>query len=69
MANRTRPVRWLLFFTALFCFFYVVIVDATTWSVGGFFASGLLWYWLERRKMRELDAPGGYTAPRRLGEK
>lgn len=68
MAKPTRPVRWILFFVAIACFLYAVVVDATAWSVGGFFCSGIIWYWLERRKMRELDAPGGYVAPRKVGD-
>jgi hypothetical protein len=56
--RQRRAYRWVLFLAALISFFYFVIVDSDSLSaLAAFFVSGGLWYWLERRKMRELDAP------------
>ncbi|MBI3549510.1 MAG: hypothetical protein HY078_10770 [Elusimicrobia bacterium] len=52
-----RGFRWLLFTIAVIDFFLAVLWRADAWTIGIFFASGGGWYWLERRKMRELDAP------------
>jgi len=53
-----RAFRWALFFFASACFLYFVLFDNDSIPVLLlFFISGGLWYWLERRKMRELDAP------------
>lgn len=52
----TRGFRWLLFLAAALSFFYVMLGGAEPWAVALFFVSGALWYALERRKMRELDA-------------
>ena len=57
MANSKRAYRWFLFFVALGCFVYVVFVRASVPALALFFVSGGLWYWRERRKTRELDAP------------
>jgi len=47
----------MLFWVAFLCFVYFVFRDNDSlWALGLFFISGGLWYWLERRKMRELDA-------------
>lgn len=54
---RRRGYRWTLFVVAAGLFVYVTLVEASAWAVAAFFVSGGLWYWLERRKMRELDAP------------
>ncbi len=56
--KQRRAYRWCLFFFAVICFFYIVFWDSDNlWALGFFFLSGGLWYWLERRKMRELDRP------------
>ena len=52
-----RGFRWFLFLIAFFDFFVVLSGRANVWTVGVFFAAGCSWYFLERRKMRELDAP------------
>ena len=55
--RQRRAYRWALFLVALICFAYFVFFDSDSIpSLLAFFASGGLWYWLERRKMRELDA-------------
>ncbi|TBR19112.1 hypothetical protein EPO15_14640 [bacterium] len=52
-----RLLRWTAFLCAGGTFFYFVRVDNEDLRVlAGFFVSGGLWLWLERRKMRELDA-------------
>lgn len=52
-----RLARWSLFFAALGAFGYFVAVDSDSLpALGLFFGSGGGWYWLERRKMTELDA-------------
>jgi len=57
--TRSRlALRWSLFFSAGSFFLYFVFIDSGSMSaLGGFFVTGGLWYWRERRKMRELDAP------------
>lgn len=51
-----RAYRWSLFFVALGCFIYFVFVDRSAlWALVLFFVSGILWAWLQRRKMLELD--------------
>ena len=56
--KKRRAYRWTLFFVAVGCFFYFIAVDNDSMvSLGLFFLSGGLWYWLERRKMTELDGP------------
>ena len=52
-----RGYRWTLFLVSGACFAYVAFVRASPWGVAAFFVSGGAWYWLERHKMRELDAP------------
>ncbi|MFH2204610.1 MAG: hypothetical protein ABIJ96_15960 [Elusimicrobiota bacterium] len=55
--RQRRAYRWMLFFVAFICFLYFVFHDNDSlWALGLFFLSGGLWYWLERRKMCELDA-------------
>ena len=52
-----RALRWAAFLCAGGTFLHFVLVDSENLRVlGGFFLSGGLWLWLERRKMRELDA-------------
>jgi len=64
--RQRRAYRWALFFVALFCFFYFVFRDSDSlWALGLFFLSGGLWYWLERRKMRELDGCHRRPSPER----
>ena len=53
---RKRGFRWMLFFIAAGSFFYTILHHVSPWSVGLFFVCGGAWFWLERRKMRELDA-------------
>ena len=56
--KQRRATRWALFFLSAACFFYVLFVDNDSLAaLAGFFAFGGFWYWLERRKMTELDAP------------
>ena len=52
-----RWFRWLLFLGAAASFLRVVWAGAEPFSVGTFFVLGGGWFWLERRKTRELDAP------------
>lgn len=53
-----RIYRWTLLCAAGGSFFYFVFIDTDSMpALVLFFVSGGLWYWLERRKMRELDAP------------
>ncbi len=54
MKNR---LRWVLFFCAAGLLLKSVFGRATQWSVGGFFACGIAWYYLTWRRTRELDAP------------
>lgn len=55
--NIRRPIRWTLFWLAVAAFLRFTLVDRDDMrSLGAFFVCGGLWYWLERRKMRELDA-------------
>lgn len=52
-----RLLRWTAFLCAAGTFLHFVLVDNEDLRVlAGFFFSGGLWLWLERRKMRELDA-------------
>ncbi|MFH1725225.1 MAG: hypothetical protein ABII00_11480 [Elusimicrobiota bacterium] len=56
--KQRRAYRWALFALAIVCFVYFVFVDSDSIpALALFFLFGGLWYWLERRKMRELDAP------------
>lgn len=55
--KRARSYRWALLLAALFCFVYAAFVDHSPLWAAGFLTFGGLWHWLERRKMRELDAP------------
>lgn len=54
---KNRRWRWVLLLAALLLLLKSVFGTATPWSVGGFFACGACWYWLARRRTRELDAP------------
>ena len=65
MNLQKRSFRWALFGVAVFCFFYTIFIHVSIWSVAVFFASGGAWYWLEKRKARELDAfrPGESKEP------
>ncbi|MBI5595712.1 MAG: hypothetical protein HY928_06435 [Elusimicrobia bacterium] len=55
--NFRRLVRWVLFWTAAAAFLRFTLVNSDDLrSLAVFFVSGGIWYWLERRKMRELDA-------------
>ena len=56
--RQKRAYRWFLFVVAVVCFFYVVCRSRSPKAVASFFVAGGLWYWLERRKTRELDGPG-----------
>lgn len=56
MARQKRGFRWTLFAVSVLCFMYTVFVRVSLWTLGFFFVSGGAWYWLERRKTRELDA-------------
>ena len=49
--------RWLSFVAALVFLLKSIFWGASLWSVTGFFATGLAWYWLGWRKARELDSP------------
>lgn len=52
-----RLVRWTVFWCAVGAFVRFVWFDNEDLRVlAAFFGSGGLWVWLERRKMRELDA-------------
>lgn len=52
-----RLLRWSLFIAASSSFVRFVAVDNEDMrALAAFFVCGGLWYWLERRKMRELDA-------------
>lgn len=52
-----RLLRWTCFFGAGGAFLYFLLVDNEDMRVlAAFFLFGALWVWLERRKMRELDA-------------
>lgn len=52
-----RLLRWVLFWLAAASFFRFILVDNEDLrALAVFFVTGGLWYWLERRKMRELDA-------------
>ena len=55
--RQRRAFRWTLFFLAALCFIRFVFLGGGTLSLTLFFIFGGSWYWLERRKMRELDAP------------
>lgn len=52
-----RPVRWTLFALAATAFVRFVFFGRGPAALAVFFVAGGLWFWLERRKMRELDAP------------
>lgn len=55
--RQRRAYRWFFFLAAFICFVYFVFIDSDSlWALGAFFLTGGLWYWLERRKMLELDA-------------
>lgn len=52
-----RLLRWVLFWLAGAAFFRFILVDNDDMrALAVFILAGGLWYWLERRKMRELDA-------------
>ena len=52
-----RLLRWALFWFAAGGFFRFILVDNEDMrALAVFIVAGGLWYWLERRKMRELDA-------------
>jgi hypothetical protein len=52
-----RLVRWTVFWCAAGAFVRFVWFDNEDLRVlAAFFVAGGLWVWLERRKMRELDA-------------
>lgn len=54
--KQRRSYRWALFLVAALCFAYFVFLDnASVTALVLFFVAGGLWFWLERRKMRELD--------------
>jgi len=48
--------RWIFFLTAAGSFLYVAWRGYSPWALVCFFASGGIWFWLERLKTRELDA-------------
>lgn len=52
-----RGFRWTCFVLAIASLIKSVFGVTTTWSVGLFFVSGSLWYFLTWRRTRELDAP------------
>ena len=52
-----RGFRWFLFLVAFADFFIIVSGRRNIWTIGLFFIAGSFWFWLEHRKMRELDAP------------
>ncbi|MFA6030324.1 MAG: hypothetical protein WC969_10760 [Elusimicrobiota bacterium] len=55
--RQRRAYRWALFVVAAVCFMRFVFFDHASWAtLALFFLSGGLWYGLERRKVRELDA-------------
>ncbi|HVE12560.1 MAG TPA: hypothetical protein VNI01_04130 [Elusimicrobiota bacterium] len=56
--RQRRAYRWLLFAVAAASFVYFVFFHReSAAALAVFFLSGGAWYWLEMRKMRELDAP------------
>lgn len=52
-----RPLRWSLFFLASVFLAASFVAESKLWTSAGFFVCGGAWYWLARRKARELDAP------------
>ena len=64
--RQRRTYRWLLFLLALGSFYYFVFVSHDSLlALGLFLGAGGLWYWLEQRKMRELDALRSARPPSR----
>lgn len=51
-----RSLRWVMLLLCLVCLFKTVFGEATAWSLGGFFATLAVWYWLTWQRQRELDA-------------
>lgn len=52
-----RRFRWIFLALAAFFLAAAFFLEAKFWAAAGFFGCGLLWYWLARRKARELDGP------------
>ncbi len=52
-----RALRWTLFTLAIVCLAASFVVDGKLWTSAGFFVCGGAWFWLAKRKARELDAP------------
>lgn len=62
--RQRRAYRWALFVVAAVCFLRFVFFDHSAWAtLALFFLSGGLWYVLERRKVRELDASAPLDGP------
>lgn len=52
-----RNLRWILLTFSIAFLLSAFFADRKLWAAAGFFACGLGWYVLARRKARELDAP------------
>lgn len=52
-----RNLRWVLFLAAFSFLLAAIFADEKFWPCVGFFLFGGVWFWLARRKARELDAP------------
>ncbi len=52
----SRRLRWMLLAMAFFFLAWSLLASPSPWTVAGFFACGAGWYWLTRRKTRELDS-------------
>lgn len=53
----SRNLRWLLLVFALAFLAAAFLSERKLWTAVGFFVCGAGWYFLARRKARELDAP------------
>lgn len=52
-----RNLRWILFILTASFLVGSFFTEHEFWAAAGFFTCGSLWYWLVRRKARELDGP------------
>ena len=52
-----RSARWVMLVLCLAFLLKNVFGEATAWSLTGFFLTLAVWYWLARKRTRELDAP------------
>lgn len=53
----SRNLRWILLCFAVAFLASAFFAERKEWAAVGFFACGLGWYFLARKKARELDAP------------